>query len=188
MCSQILDLVPKTNVTLIYIFNLLTGDARLEHDLLHGSRRSKPHHAGRIFILFFCSTNRVCLLSTTPSKVEGRAYLKRVGFDVGEDQYFAACSTEEQIDASVDTVEGARDAMRFDIDGVVIKINNLRQRDILGSTTSSPRWARALKFDPEQAETRVISISVQVGRTGQVTPVKPLEYHCATIVTPLSPL
>jgi DNA ligase (NAD+) len=109
------------------------------------------------------------------TQVEGRAYLQRVGFDVGEDRYFSTCSTEEQIDAAVDNVEGARDDMPFDIDGVVIKINNLRQREILGSTISSPRWARALKFDPEQVETRVISISVQVGRTGQVTPVAELE-------------
>jgi len=68
-----------------------------------------------------------------------------------------------------------RDSLRFDIDGMVIKINSLKQQEKLGTTMKSPRWAIAYKFPARQATTKINSIVVQVGRTGVLTPVAELE-------------
>ena len=74
--------------------------------------------------------------------------------------------------------EENRHKLPYDIDGIVIKINNFLQQEILGYTSKFPRWAIAYKFKPDQALTKLLSISYQVGRTGSITPVanlKPIE-------------
>jgi len=63
-----------------------------------------------------------------------------------------------------------RDSLAYDMDGAVIKINSLSQRESLGSTAKAPRWAVAYKYPPEKKESRVVDILVQVGRTGVLTP------------------
>ncbi len=63
-----------------------------------------------------------------------------------------------------------RDELPYDMDGAVIKINRLDQRESLGSTAKAPRWAVAFKYPPEKKESRVLDIVVQVGRTGVLTP------------------
>ena len=63
-----------------------------------------------------------------------------------------------------------RDSLRFDIDGVVVKVDDPRHRRILGSTAKCPRWAVAFKFPAEQATTKLLKIAVSIGRTGAVTP------------------
>jgi len=72
-------------------------------------------------------------------------------------------------------VETERHSLGFDIDGIVIKVDNFPLRDELGTTGKSPRWAVAYKFAPEQATTRIREISIQVGRTGVLTPVAELD-------------
>ncbi|MBR6676544.1 MAG: NAD-dependent DNA ligase LigA [Clostridia bacterium] len=64
----------------------------------------------------------------------------------------------------------ARDSLPNDIDGAVIKVNSLRQRELLGETTNTPKWAIAYKYPPEEKETKLLDITVQVGRTGVLTP------------------
>ncbi len=68
-----------------------------------------------------------------------------------------------------------RESLKYEIDGLVIKINDLKTREILGETSHHPRWAIAYKFDAPLAETKVISIEIQIGRAGRVTPVANLE-------------
>ncbi|MBQ7109396.1 MAG: NAD-dependent DNA ligase LigA [Clostridia bacterium] len=68
-----------------------------------------------------------------------------------------------------------RGNLTFDIDGAVVKVNSFAQRDILGSTSKTPKWAAAYKFPAEQKETKLLDIALQVGRTGVVTPNAVLE-------------
>jgi DNA ligase (NAD+) len=77
----------------------------------------------------------------------------------------------EDVISHAHTIESQRSKLPFDIDGMVLKVNGLSQQDELGFTAKSPRWAIAYKFEAEQAFTRLLSIELQVGRTGAVTPV-----------------
>ena len=76
---------------------------------------------------------------------------------------------------ALDTLEAQQHDFPFEIDGAVIKVNDRSLYDALGATAKSPRWAVAFKYEPEQAETTLLDITVQVGRTGVLTPVAELE-------------
>ncbi len=83
--------------------------------------------------------------------------------------------TIEEILDQLDVLEGMRHEFPFEMDGGVIKVNERRLYKDLGYTAKSPRWAVAYKYEPEQAETTLKAISIQVGRTGVLTPVAELE-------------
>jgi DNA ligase (NAD+) len=89
--------------------------------------------------------------------------------------YIVRCNTIEDIFDYIETWDKARKELPFDIDGVVIKVNSFPQQEQLGFTAKSPRWAMAYKFKAEQAETLLVSVDFQVGRTGTVTPVANLQ-------------
>lgn len=99
-------------------------------------------------------------------------YLSSQGFKVSP--YFVYKDIEEVIEFCNNMNEKRYD-LPFDIDGIVIKINNLEDREKLGATARNPRWAIAYKFPPEVKETKLLDISIQVGRTGNLTPVAELE-------------
>ena len=89
-----------------------------------------------------------------------------------------SCWLHETIEAvldRLDELESMRHAFPFEMDGGVIKVNERRLYEPLGCTAKSPRWAVAYKYEPEQAETTLHAISIQVGRTGVLTPVAELE-------------
>lgn len=90
-------------------------------------------------------------------------------------QMHATCTSMEEIWAFAEKVRQTRVQFPFDIDGIVIKLDDLREQKNLGATGKNPRWAVAYKFAAEQAVTRIVSITVQVGRTGILTPVADLE-------------
>jgi DNA ligase (NAD+) len=85
------------------------------------------------------------------------------------------CRNRDEVLAALDRFDGLRGALPFEIDGAVIKLDDLAAREQLGATARYPRWAVAYKFAPEQAQTRLLGIAVQVGRTGALTPVAVLE-------------
>ncbi len=74
-----------------------------------------------------------------------------------------------------DRIDDERDSLPYEIDGVVVKINSIRQQEILGNVAKSPRWAIAYKFKAKEKVTKINSITLQVGRTGTITPVAELE-------------
>ena len=78
--------------------------------------------------------------------------------------------TADEIIAHIQKIGEMRDDLAYDIDGVVIKVNSLAQRQILGQGISTPKWAVAYKFPPERKQTRLNEITIQVGRTGVLTP------------------
>jgi DNA ligase (NAD+) len=77
--------------------------------------------------------------------------------------------------AAIDELDSIRDSFGFETDGAVIKLNSLEQRERVGYHSRAPKWAKAWKYISEQAETKLNSITVQVGRTGVLTPVAELE-------------
>lgn len=107
------------------------------------------------------------------SHIEGLKLLKELGFKtiLNENEY---SSINEAIEA-VNQIGETRGELPFDIDGAVIKVNNLSQREKLGSTSKFPKWAIAYKYPAEQQKTKLIDIQIQVGRTGVLTPLAILE-------------
>ena len=94
------------------------------------------------------------------------------------------CATIQEASARIAAMGDGREAYPFDIDGAVVKVNNLAERETLGSTAKFPRWAAAYKYPPEQKESVVEDIVVQVGRTGVLTPkavVKPVRLAGTTV-------
>jgi len=94
------------------------------------------------------------------------------------------CSNIDQVIAECKRWQKKKEALSYDIDGIVIKVNDISQQKKLGATAKSPRWAIAYKFPAQQATTVVKDINVQVGRTGVLTPVailKPVECGGVTI-------
>lgn len=100
--------------------------------------------------------------------VEALEYLKEIGFKTSP--YLITCKGWQDIYEQCIQWADKRGSLSYEIDGIVIKVNNLEYRDILGSTTKTPRWAAAYKFPPEKKKTRLKDIIVQVGRTGAITP------------------
>ena len=95
-------------------------------------------------------------------------FLKELGFAVPP--FFTACSTVEEVIAEVNRIGELRGSLDYSIDGAVIKVNSFAQRDVLGSTSKFPKWAEAFKYPPEEKETRLLNIEINVGRTGVLTP------------------
>ena len=96
-----------------------------------------------------------------------------LGFRINKD--FRICKSIEDVLKVCGEFEEKRDSLPFEIDGAVIKVNSIRQQNILGSIAKSPRWAVAFKFKAKQAVTLLKGITWQVGRTGAVTPVAELQ-------------
>ena len=101
--------------------------------------------------------------------IETLEFLKQQGFTVLP--YYSEIKSITEAILEIEKLGENRGELDCDIDGAVIKINDLDQREILGSTAKSPRWAVAYKYPPEEKETKLIDIEINVGRTGVLTPV-----------------
>lgn len=96
-------------------------------------------------------------------------YLKELGFKVISD--YTRVDSYEEINECINQIGEKRGKYSFDIDGVVVKVDDFAHRESLGATSKVPKWAVAYKFPPEEKKTRLIDIEVNVGRTGAITPV-----------------
>lgn len=114
---------------------------------------------------------------------EGYEFLKKQGIKVIED--YTVCKNTEEVWNAIQKIGDKRGDLDYDIDGAVIKINNLSYRTILGNTSKVPKWAIAYKYPPEEKETKLLDIELTVGRTGRITPVAVFEpiRLCGTTVS-----
>lgn len=100
-------------------------------------------------------------------------WLKRAGFHVNPD--IELVHSAEEVHAFCERSLERRNALPYEIDGVVVKVNSFAQQEAMGYTARAPRWAIAFKFPPEEKTTLLRDITVQVGRTGKLTPVAELD-------------
>ena len=100
-------------------------------------------------------------------------FIKSKGFPV--DEYIKICNDLESIEKECNYVEKLRDDLDYDIDGVVIVINHIKTRNVLGNTIKFPKWALAYKFEAQEASTTLLAVEWNVGRSGRVTPTALLE-------------
>ena len=107
------------------------------------------------------------------SHFEELEYLSKLGFNVNPVRI--ECNTIEEIENAIKKIGEDRENLTFGIDGAVIKVDDLKFREILGTTAKTPRWAIAYKYPPEKKETILKDIICQVGRTGAITPMAILE-------------
>ena len=107
------------------------------------------------------------------SHYESLRLLKKLGLPTNE--HTRLCKHIDEVIAFWSAWERKRDTLPYDIDGVVVKVDSLRQQELLGSIAKSPRWAIAFKFTSRKAETMLRGIRLQVGRVGTITPVAELE-------------
>lgn len=99
---------------------------------------------------------------------QGYEYLKRNKVPVIDG--YRVCRTKEDVWEAICSIGESRGSLGYDIDGAVVKINSLADREKLGATSKVPRWAVAYKYPPEEKETKVLDIELSVGRTGRITP------------------
>lgn len=105
---------------------------------------------------------------TLASHIESLDFLKSLGFSVLP--FYDRASGMEQAIALIERIGQNRGSLSFDIDGAVIKLDDLRLRGEFGSTAKFPKWAIAYKYPPEEKPTRLLDIEINVGRTGALTP------------------
>lgn len=99
---------------------------------------------------------------------ESLEWLKSQGIKVIED--YRVCRTSDEVWEAITAIGESRGNLPYDIDGAVVKVNNLSDREYFGATSKVPRWAIAYKYPPEEKETVIRDIRLSVGRTGRITP------------------
>ena len=107
------------------------------------------------------------------SHFEELEYLSKLGFNVNPVRI--PCKDKKEVEEAIKKIGKEREKLTFDIDGAVVKVDDLKFREILGQTAKTPRWAIAYKYPPERKETKLKDIVCQVGRTGVITPMAILE-------------
>lgn len=105
--------------------------------------------------------------------VEMLDFIREKGFPM--DDYVVECSTIEDIQKEIDYIKDIRFSLNYDIDGLVIAIDDMRTRELLGYTVKFPKWAIAYKFEAQEATTELLDVEWNVGRSGRVSPTAILE-------------
>lgn len=117
-----------------------------------------------------------------------KTYIEMMDFiktkHIAMDDYVVECETIEEIEKEITFIESIRADLEYDIDGIVIAINDIRTREILGYTIKFPKWAIAYKFEAQEATTTLLDVVWNVGRSGRVAPtaiLAPVELAGATV-------
>lgn len=140
-----------------------------------GSLRQKDPHitAERNLDIFVFNVQQIDGNFDAYEHKQSLDYLKNLGFKTVP--FYTPCKDIKEAQAEITRIGENRYTLPFDIDGAVIKVNDFNLREELGSTAKYPKWAIAYKYPPEEKETVVKDIAVQVGRTGVLTPVAEFE-------------
>lgn len=104
---------------------------------------------------------------------EALNHIKDMGFKINP--LSRLCNTIDDVINFIEEMKEKRESLEYDIDGIVLKVNDLYMHDEIGVTAKYPKWAMAYKFPPEEVKTRLNSVTFQVGRTGNITPVANFE-------------
>ncbi|WP_139905500.1 NAD-dependent DNA ligase LigA [Clostridium thermarum] len=107
------------------------------------------------------------------SYMEMLNFIRDMGFYM--DDYIVVCESVEEIEKEIDYIDSIRGDLNYDIDGIVIAIDDIRTREVLGYTIKFPRWAIAYKFEALEATTKLLEVEWNVGRSGRVSPTAILE-------------
>ena len=139
-----------------------------------GSLRQKdPQITARRKLDIFCFNIQQIEGKELTSHKQSLDYIKTLGFKTVPD--YKKVSTYEQIVECIEQIGEKRFDLPFDIDGVVIKVDDFAQREVLGYTAKTPKWSVAYKFPPEEKQSKLLDIELNVGRTGAITPVAVFE-------------
>lgn len=111
--------------------------------------------------------------TTFKTHTEGYEFLKNNGVKVIEQYY--VCKTADEVWDAIQLIGNSRGDLAYDIDGAVVKLNSISDRERLGTTIKVPKWAIAYKYPPEEKETKLLDVEVGLGRTGRLTPVAVFE-------------
>ena len=172
------------------VFNQLNAEREITGEAPLANPRNAAAGSLRQLDPGVCEQRRLDIICFNIQLAEGQSWpkhydtleaLESMGFPVVP---HTLCQTAEQCKARITAIGEERESYPYDIDGAVIKINDLAQRETLGSTAKYPRWAVAYKYPPEKKESRVTDIVVQVGRTGVLTPkavVEPIRLAGTTV-------
>ncbi|HSP87188.1 MAG TPA: NAD-dependent DNA ligase LigA [Ignavibacteriaceae bacterium] len=117
--------------------------------------------------------NVISLEENFDTHYENLKMLQKLGFNINKE--FKLCKNINEVLKYCNDLEAKRSSLEYEVDGVVVKVNSLRQQKILGNIAKSPRWAVAFKFKAKQAVTTLKKITWQVGRIGTITPVAEFE-------------
>lgn len=144
-------------------------------------RNLDPKETAKRKLVFFCYSIIYCE-NKFKTQEEMHNFLQKNGFDIGG--FFKICDTVEELEENINQVGKIKSKLDFDIDGMVIKVDNVAPREEIGYTNKFPKWAMAYKFEAEEVSTMIEDVVWQVGRTGKVSPtaiLEPVELAGATI-------
>ena len=158
------------------VFNELNAEREINGEALLANPRNAAAGSIRQLDPKVAASRKLDIVCFNLQYADGEPYMthsetldamKHMGFPIVP---YKLCGTIGECCERIEQIGQERGDFAYDIDGAVIKINSLSQREALGSTAKFPRWAVAYKYPPEKKESRVVDIVVQVGRTGVLTP------------------
>lgn len=158
------------------VFEQLNEERELNGEALFANPRNAAAGSMRQLDPKIAAERKLDIVVFNIQLCEGKAFTTHTEtLDYLESQHFKViprtrCNNMEEAAKLIAEIGDTREKFSYDIDGAVVKLNNLSDRTVLGSTAKFPRWAAAYKYPPEQKPSKVVDIVIQVGRTGVLTP------------------